>query len=303
MKKIFLLTISAILLQCTFSFCQINKKELPQLKGLYLGQTLPGTTPVLFPPAILQADSLWFWHGSPMFSPDLKEMFFVKFDKKQPGTGINWMKYENNQWTAPQPASFTQLNSRENNPFFSGSSDTLYFYNAKSGGGIVFVVRNAGGWSQPAKLPLVLPAGKRWGGQFSIAKKGTIYAELSDGDIYWWKYANGSYSPAEKLSSSINSANYDFTPFIDSAERFILFVSDRPGGFGKNDIYISFRNNDGTWMNAVNMGPLINSAEEEAFPSISHDGKYFIFCREGKSGFNPYWIDIKFIEGLKNRKE
>jgi hypothetical protein len=91
-------------------------------------------------------------------------------------------------------------------------------------------------------------------------------------------------------------------PFVESEERFLFFCRQSPEGFGKTDIYVSFRNVDWTWTKALNMGPKINTAEEEAFPSISPDGKYFFFCREGKFGFNPCWIDVKVLEELRLKK-
>jgi len=300
-KKILLILLVAVI-QNTHINCQTNQQDFPVLKGSYFGQKAPGITPVLFPPVVLQADSLWFWHGAPVFSPDLKELFFVKFTKKQPGTSIYYMKLENNQWTMPQPASFTQLNSRDNNPFFSGNGDTLYFYTARFGGSIAFVTRNGSSWSEPVKLSITLPAGKRFGGQFSIATKGNIYAELSDGDIYRWQKVNGSYPKAEKMGYAVNSSGYEFIPYIDPDESFLLFVSDRPGGFGKNDIYVSFKKSDGSWADAVNLGSRINSPEEDAFPCISPGGKYFFFNREGTKGFNPYWVNIKFIESLRPKE-
>jgi Tol biopolymer transport system component len=88
-------------------------------------------------------------------------------------------------------------------------------------------------------------------------------------------------------------------PFIEPNERYLLFCRQSPEGFGKTDIYISFRNADGTWTKAINMGSKINTPEEEGFPSISPDGKYLFFCREGKFGFNPYWVSSKIIEELR----
>jgi hypothetical protein len=154
-------------------------------------------TPKLFPPVELQADSAWFWHGAPMFSPDLNEMYFTKYVKAQPRnyTEIQLVKYANGQWTAPQKAAFSNSNYRDNNPFFAQSNDTLYFQSSRPGGFIFRVTRTGGDWSQPVPLPIPVPAGKNPGLQFSMTKSGAIYSELwenndTDGNIYCWRLVN-----------------------------------------------------------------------------------------------------------------
>ncbi|NVK82720.1 MAG: PD40 domain-containing protein, partial [Cytophagia bacterium] len=73
------------------------------------------------------------------------------------------------------------------------------------------------------------------------------------------------------------------------------------GGFGGTDMYISFRNKDGSWKRAINMGKSINSKFNE-FPSgLTPDGKYFIFASSRMGPFTPdiYWVSSKVIENLK----
>jgi hypothetical protein len=235
----------------------------------------------------------------------LNELYFTKYIKGQDQTEVYWMKKENNLWSRPEKASFTQAGSRDNSPLFLGK-DTLLYYSTRFGGSICRITRNAGQWSQPVRFSLSIPAGKFLGKQFSISSGGTIYAELwnnddSDADVYCWKPVNGQYTRYEKLSDNINTTSYDFMPWIHPEEKYLLFCSQSPGGYGKTDIYVSFRHTDGTWTIAKNMGPKFNSAEEEAFPALSPDGQYLFFCREGNLGFNPYWIDRKAIEDLKSK--
>jgi hypothetical protein len=87
---------------------------------------------------------------------------------------------------------------------------------------------------------------------------------------------------------------------MDPDERFIIFASNRPGGYGYHDLYISTRNPDNTWNAAVNLGPVINSSSGEASPYITPDGLYFFYTTEkpGDLGYNPYWISAEYIYNL-----
>ena len=82
----------------------------------------------------------------------------------------------------------------------------------------------------------------------------------------------------------------------------MIFASERPGGFGGSDLYISYRGAEGTWTKAKNLGEIINTPAEEYSPTISPDGKYLFFTRtvlaEPGSGISVksmdiYWINIK----------
>jgi len=109
----------------------------------YLGQAVPTTIVKRFPPSGFLANQQWFWHGTPMFSPDGNEMYFVKYFKDDSGTEICFSKCENGQWTTPQKASFSIRSTTysDNNPFFTSSNDTLYFRSNRNNGFIHYVVR------------------------------------------------------------------------------------------------------------------------------------------------------------------
>ena len=103
-----------------------------------------------------------------------------------------------------------------------------------------------------------------------------IYCSSRDGEM-WREPVN--------LGSAVNSASTDGAAHIDTEERFIVFGSDRPGGAGGDDLYISTRR-DGVWQPAVNLGPTINTAAGEWAPALSRDGKRLLFTRavgEGSS--------------------
>jgi hypothetical protein len=274
----------------------------------YLGQDLPGMTPVRFPPASLLANDDWFWHGSPVFSPDLMEMYWGKYTIYPTYHRIElaFVEVEDTQWTQIQNPPFANLEYGENNPWFSESGDTLYFISNRPGGFIFYVTRTPTGWSQPVPLNIPLPANSGTGWQFSITRDKIIYFEISTNngsdppDIYRTNMVNGQYTMPEDLGPPINTNGNEFNMYIDPDENFMIFVSNRPGGYGMHDLYISSRNQDGTWNDPINLGPEINSNQDDAAPYISPDGLYFFFnaWTIGDLGYNPYWVDAQVVYDL-----
>jgi len=274
----------------------------------YFGQEPPGMQPVRFPPESLLANDDWFWHGSPVFSPDLMEMYWGKYTiyPNYQRIELAYVEVEDTQWTQMQNPPFANLNFGENNPWFSDSGDTLYFISARPGGFIFYVTRTQTGWSQPAALNIPLPANSGTGWQFSITRDKTIYFEIwanngsSPPDIYRTSYVNGQYTMPENIGMPVNTSGNEFNPYIDPDEHFLIFVSNRAGGYGMHDLYISLRNEEGTWEDPINLGPDINSASDDAAPYISPDGLYFFFnaWKAGDLGYNPYWVDAQLVYNL-----
>jgi hypothetical protein len=85
-------------------------------------------------------------------------------------------------------------------------------------------------------------------------------------------------------------------------ESYFIFNSNQYSGFGKNDIFIVFRKEDGNWTNPVNMGNKINTNYGETCASLSPDGKYIFFSRYDEPGekSNIYWSRVDLlIDSLK----
>ena len=296
-----------LLFSILFTFCQENNEipiELTDFKGEYLGQTPPGNTPTRFASDLLLACDTWWWVSPPKFSPDLKIMIFTRY---YPGSSIHKKIFEmrrmdNDYWSFPEEVSFASSLYNDSHVAFSLDGNKLYFLSQRPGGPFFFVTREDNTWSEPEELnvPTILSIGF----QFSITRDATIYFEANNGsadDIYSTRLVNGEYTTPESLIN-INTVEFEeYAPYIDPDEEFIIFASNRPGGYGGNDLYISFREYGGSWLEPVNMGPEINSETGNTLPYISPDEKYFFFITSkiDDLGYNPYWVDATIIESYK----
>ncbi|MFC1725013.1 hypothetical protein ACFL4T_05250 [candidate division KSB1 bacterium] len=280
-----------------------DEDNFTDLSGEYLGQELPGMAVERFAPESLLSSSAWWWHGAPVFSPDGRELYFDKYIVGGPRVEIHYMKLQNGRWTFPQRVPFYSSDG-DKNARFSNDGNRLFFKSSRSGGGIFYVDRTGNAWSTPQNLNIPIPSSLRLGWQFSMAEDQTLYFELwddNDPDIYCSVLVNGQYEYPENLGERINSPYNEFAPYIDPKEGYLIFTSNRPGGHGMHDLYISFKTQENSWSDAINMGSTINSYNEDSQPLISPDGNCFFFVsvRPGVQAYNPYWIDAQIIEDLR----
>lgn len=102
-------------------------------------------------------------------------------------------------------------------------------------------------------------------------------------DLFMSTKRNGEWQAASLMP--INSPDaWDSSPSFSQDGKTIYFSSDRPGGFGGADIYRARLNDRGRWGDVQNMGPTINTTEEEMFPYVSPDNKLY-FSSNGHPGF------------------
>ena len=92
---------------------------------------------------------------------------------------------------------------------------------------------------------------------------------------------DGRWTEPLNLGSDINTALEEGSPFLAPDDKTLYFSSDGYTGYGKHDIYISRRLDDTwtVWSEPENLGPLINSNEDDAFFNIPPTGEYGYFSR------------------------
>jgi tetratricopeptide (TPR) repeat protein len=118
------------------------------------------------------------------------------------------------------------------------------------------------------------------------------YASNNDlGDIYVSHLKGFEWTKPERLNKNINTDAWEGSCSISADGRYLYFASERIGGFGQRDLYVS-ENKDGEWGPAVNLGPKINTEYNDDSPFIHPDGITLFFSSEGHSSIGGY--DIMF---------
>jgi Tol biopolymer transport system component len=163
-------------------------------------------------------------------------------------------------------------------------------------------VGNAWGNPRPLGAPFDTPHNEH---NVTVSSRGTICinssrAGITSGhDILCAERSGSGWLPPIPLGTAVNSAQREIAPFLDPKERFLLFSSNREGGSGEYDLYISLRQG-GQWQPAVNLGPAINSAVTDSNPAVSRDGERLLFTRSSEGRvtlyevrFDPVWLNFK----------
>lgn len=103
-------------------------------------------------------------------------------------------------------------------------------------------------------------------------------------DLYVSYKKGNEWSPAENLGETINTFEWESQPSLSFDGTILYFVSDRRNGFGKRDIYISTKLEDGTWAQSQNIGNQINTTDDEISPFIHPNGISLFFASDGYAG-------------------
>jgi len=308
----------------TIANTQPQTNKLPKLTGPYLGQTPPGITPVLFAPGIVSTDC--FEHSSPVFTPDLSEIYWstiVEENGKTVSRPTYYMKMADGRWSIPQIPSFGNNFLCCENPFISPDGKKLYFSASQTipptKFDLYYVNRVGGDWSEPIRLAEPINTADYNECQPTISKNGTLCfvgfcekARTGFG-LYFSQLANGKFQNAIFMEEKFNSLQVDWTPFIAPDESYFIFCSFREGGFGMGDLYICFKQKDGSWGKVTNMGNKINTDRNDRFPNVTPDGKYLFFNSTkmiqgadtnspGNGNGDVYWVEAGLIEYLRKKE-
>ncbi|MBL0741186.1 OmpA family protein [Chryseolinea lacunae] len=132
-----------------------------------------------------------------------------------------------------------------------------------------------------------------------------LYLEEGEGDIYTSTRTGDEWSKPEPLNKNINTGMFWETCASVTADgKKLYFASNRPGGIGELDLYVSELDGRGQWGKAVNLGPIINTPENEDSPFIHHDGVTLYFSSDGHPRLgNSDIFMAEFVNGKWKKPE
>jgi outer membrane protein OmpA-like peptidoglycan-associated protein/Tol biopolymer transport system component len=243
---------------------------------------------------------------NPVISPDGRTLYFgrkshpanrfgVKGSETISGSQDIWFSEKvGNAWSTARRLSDI-LNRDQYNTILSISPDgqTILLKGAYVNGsyvtrGFSLANKTAGAWTVPQKIDIPgyeqMSKGKNEYGYLTMDGKAILLAfsrkkNSEDDDIYVSFLENGKWTRPMDLGDGVNSKYSETTPFLSADGKTLYFSSDRPGGQGSQDIYLTRRLDD-TWQNwrkPQNLGPPVNSDEYDAYYSISAKGDYAYF--------------------------
>jgi len=196
---------------------------------------------------------------------------------------------------------FNDENNNFNPVISSDGSRFAYMSSLKFYDAVLFSYKEKNRWSDPVNIT---PDLKSDGDLYisCLADNGnTLYMSKDndiESDIYFSRYDGVKWSPAEPVSDVINTSYWESHAFVTEDGSAMVFASNRPGGMGGLDLYISYKNDRGGWGQPVNLGPDINTPFNEDRAFLINNGKQLFFCSQGH--YNMGGFDLFRSEELEN---
>ena len=167
-------------------------------------------------------------------------------------------------------------------PALAAGDSLLLFSSKRKRRGLTGVVdedlytarRQGAGWTDAEPLPKPINSPNNEGSA-CLSKDGrTLYFARCECptcrgncDLFTATLGNdGKWSAPKSLGAQVNSPAWDSQPTLSQGEDTLYFASDRLGGFGLSDIYFTRKLRNGQWSPAENLGPVINTRENEVSP-------------------------------------
>ncbi len=119
------------------------------------------------------------------------------------------------------------------------------------------------------------------------------------GDLHISYFADSTWTAPKKMEGDVNSPEWEGSATFTTDGKLVYFSSERLGGYGGKDLYVAEMMPDGKWGNTRNLGPVINSENDEDAPFIHPDGRTLYYSSNGSRSMGGY--DVFYTE--KDKKD
>ncbi|MBT4774937.1 MAG: hypothetical protein HON99_04395 [Crocinitomicaceae bacterium] len=135
----------------------------------------------------------------------------------------------------------------------------------------------------------------------SVSGDGQILFIYRDEDLYYSEFDGEQYGRlkfiGKDMNTDINTDAWETHATLSADGNTLYFVSDREGGLGGRDIYRAVRLPNGNWSKSLNIGPPINTKNDEDAPFFHPDGKTLFFSSNGETSMGGFDIFFTKMEG------
>jgi hypothetical protein len=186
------------------------------------------------------------------------------------------------------------LGAINDNAAVSFDGNTIVYTEHRGMANAIFYARKTDDkWQDPVDITRVIGAGDDCS-TCSLNNDGTeifLYKNDNwDGAIYSTEFRNGAWTQIKKLNRNINTKYYESHASISADGKRLYFTSNREGGFGNLDIYVSGKDENGDWGPAENLGASVNTPFNEDTPFMTENDSILYFSSEGHSSMGGYDI-------------
>lgn len=249
------------------------------------GSPQPIPTPEIFEPGRISTGDD---ESHPAFSPDGRELYFLRNTPDFRHWTILVSRFEGGHWSKPEVAPFSGRYS-DAAPSFSPDGQTFFFLSTRPLDGkgperedteIWQRRKTAQGWSEPEPIAALSSETDEW--LPTATASGTLYFCSSrpggkgGTDVWRSRRVNGEYTEPENLGEPVNTPGNETEPYVAPDESYLILAAGRPQGRGSYDLYVSFHCGD-RWTEPVPLGAEVNSTAWDFAPRVTPDGRYLFF--------------------------
>ena len=177
------------------------------------------------------------------------------------------------------------------NPVLSKNDSVFIFTQITGDKTRIMCSYKSGSWKKPVDITKQLGGYDRYYSN-SITGDGKmliIYMdEAGDGNLFYSQRKDSTWSKIRSLGKEINSIYWEAHGFITPDGKTLYFASNRPGGYGELDIWVSEKDNNGSWKRPVNCGPVINTPYNDNTPFFDPSSNTLTFSSVGHLGMGGY---------------
>lgn len=197
----------------------------------------------------------------------------VPFSPKNLGQNINTPSDEYFPYLLPDGKmfTFTRMVNRQEDLFYSWRDDTM-FSKANTFGNSVNTQQNEGACTMDASGAFLF---------FTACNRITGFGSC---DIFYSKKINGQWSIPQGIGKPVNTVNWEAQPCFSSDGKALYFASNRPGGYGGRDIWVSYLDENMKFSEPINLGPNVNTKWDDQCPFIHADNQTLYFTSNGWPG-------------------
>lgn len=259
----------------------------------------------LVAPGVINTDADEY---GPTLTADGRVMYFTRRLDRRGRENIVVSRLGSDGWSPAEIVPFSGQ-GEDKEPYLAPDGRRLFFASRRPYPGKAQVVNDEGydlfvvewtgdAWGEPR--PLTGANSPAYDNYPSVTATGTLYfasrraGGAGGNDLWRSRPERDGYQAAQHLTG-LNTPQVEADPFIAPDESFIIFSSDRLGGAGQGDLYVSFSDR-GRWTQPRSLGTVVNTDDYEYTPWLTADGRWLYFSR----GWGEIWrIETRLVEALR----
>ncbi len=177
------------------------------------------------------------------------------------------------------------------NPVISKNDSVFVFTQRVDGKNRIMCAYKSGNWEEPEDITQQLGGLERLYTN-SVSGDGRFLVlyinDGNDGNLYFSERQGKTWTKIRNFGKPVNTIYWESHGFITPDATKLYLSSNRPGGFGKLDIWVSEKTASGTWGEPVNLGDVINTAQDEDAPFFDPDNNALLFSSVGHMSMGKY---------------